>query len=46
MVTVVLSGIKEVIQIFPPIMAPFPTTVFPLKIVVPEYVMTSSLIVG
>jgi hypothetical protein len=46
MVTVVLSGIEEVIQAFSSIVAPFPTTLFSLRIVVPEYRITSSLIVG
>ena len=46
MVTVVLGGIEEVIQTFPPMTALFPMIVFPPKMVVPEYMMTSSSMVG
>ena len=46
MVTVVLGGIEEVIQTFPPMMAPFPMTVLVPKMVAPEYMMTSSSMVG
>ena len=44
--TVVLGGIEEVIQMFPPMIAPFPMTVSPPRMVVPEYMITSSSMVG
>lgn len=46
MVTVALGGIEEVIQTFPPMMASSPMTVFVPRMVAPEYMMTSSSIVG
>jgi hypothetical protein len=46
MATVVLSEIDEGIQTFPPIIALSPTTLFLPRIVVPEYRIASSLIVG
>ena len=45
-VTVALGGIDEVIKTFPPMMAPLPITVSVPRIVAPEYMMTSSSMVG